>query len=166
MRAPLLLVAAAAAALALAAGTHAGGWATVGLASLPDGIEAGKTWTAEITVLRHGRTPTDGAKPALTIRDGKGTTRTFPARPAGRTGAYRAKVVFPHEGTWRYEIDNGLAATGYGVSATTTYAPIQVGAPAGSSFPTWPLAGSLGAAALIAAALLARRRAVRVPMPT
>ena len=54
------------AALAVPA-AHAGGWATVTLAPPPAGLEAGETWTANLTVLRHGVTPTDGAAPSITI---------------------------------------------------------------------------------------------------
>lgn len=118
-------------ALALAAigagSASAGGWATVGLASMPEGVSSGETWTAEITILRHGVTPTDGATPSLTIRNKTtGASETFDAEPAGETGMYSARVVFPDAGTWRVEIDNGLAATGYGESATTTYAPVRI----------------------------------------
>ena len=49
----------------------------------------------------------------LTIRSEKtGKWLTFPAKPTGRTGVYEARVVFPEAGSWRFEIDNGLAATG------------------------------------------------------
>ena len=107
----------------------AGGWATVDLASMPEGVSAGETWTAEITVLRHGVTPTDDAAPSLTIRNKKsGASETFDAEPAGETGVYTARVVFPDAGTWGFEIDNGLAATGYGESATTTYAAVRIAA--------------------------------------
>jgi hypothetical protein len=157
-------------ALVTAGTAGAGGWATVGLASLPNGIEAGETWRAQITVLRHGVTPTDGAKPSLTIRNAKnGETASFDAKPTGETGVYEAAVVFPEAGEWRFAIDNGLAATGYGESATTTYGPviIQPGPAGGAdtgSFPTLPAAALAAALALLAAAVLGVRR-MRRPMP-
>ncbi len=153
----LLALAAVAGALAAAGTAFAGGWATVGLGSLPDGIVAGETWKAQVTVLRHGRTPTDGAKPTVTIRNEQtGRRLTFPARPTWRTGVYEARVVFPEAGSWRFEIDNGLAATGYGVSQTTTYAPVRiVPGDDGGGFPVWPI--PVGAAALALAAVVHRR---------
>jgi hypothetical protein len=164
------LVAAALAALVVPSASLAGGWATVGLANLPNGVRAGDSWNAQITVLRHGRTPTDGAKPALTITNGNGDTKTFPARPAKGVGKYVAHVVFPSGGEWRFSIDNGLSATGYGVDATTTYAPVTIAAPdgGGGSFPLLPVAvGALGAAALAAISVLAvRRRTADAPVPT
>jgi hypothetical protein len=147
-----------AAALAVAAPAAAGGWATVSLASLPQNLSAGDTWRVELTVLRHARTPTDGAKPSVTIRNAAGAIRTFPARPTGRTGRYAAEVVFPSAGTWRYSVDNGLAATGYGLSQVTTYAPVQIGPAGGSGFPLAPLLGGLGAAAAAAGIVVVGRR--------
>src|SRR5215210_212064 len=163
------LVAAALAAVVVPSASLAGGWATVGLANLPDGVRAGDAWNAQITVLRHGRTPTDGAKPAVTITNGNGDTKTFPARPANGVGKYVAHVVFPSAGEWRFSIDNGLAATGYGIDATTTYAPVTISAPpgGGGGFPVLPVGLGAFAAAAIAATLVvvARRRAAHEPVP-
>jgi YtkA-like len=119
-------------ALAAPAAAPGGGWATVELAAMPVGLDAGDTWTARFTVLRHGVTPTDGAEPSLTIVDAEFSKRsTFPAAPAGEPGVYEAAVVFPEAGTWTFEIDNGLEATGYGVSQTTTFDLVTIGAPGG-----------------------------------
>lgn len=152
-------------ALATAPGALAGGWASVGLTPLPpDDIQAGDTWTPQVTVLRHGRTPTDGATPSITLDSG-GEQRTIALRPTGKTGVYSATVVFPRAGTWSYAIDNGLEGTGYGRSATTTYKPIEVGgAPAGdgSMFPGgWAtaFAAALAVAVLTVWQLLRRRSA-------
>ncbi len=126
----LLALSVLAVALAAPAAAPAGGWATVELAAMPAGIDAGDTWTARFTVLRHGATPTDGAEPSVTIvHPVSSETSTFPAAPAGEPGVYEAAVVFPEAGTWTFEIDNGLAATGYGESQTTTFDPVTVGAP-------------------------------------
>ena len=116
----------------------------------PEGLTAGETWKAEFTVLRHGVTPTDGAAPSVTIRDERRRSETFAAVPTGETGAYVAHVLFPGAGRWDLEIDNGLAATGYGVSAITTYAPVTIEPPhAGgdSGVPALPL-GLLAAVVL------------------
>lgn len=146
----------------------AGGWASVGLEPLPNGIDAGETWRAQITVLRHGVTPTDGAAPSLTIREAStGRTASFAAQATGKTGVYEALVVFPESGEWSFSVDNGLAATGYGVSATTTYAPVTVGPGTGGagdprSFPVLPIAAAAAALALAAAGLLGVRRLRRL----
>src|SRR4051794_22995098 len=90
--------------LALPTGALAGGWATVGLSSTPDGLGPSQTWNIELEILQHGRTPLDTVPPTVTIPAGD-TTRTFQTRPAGRPGTYRAAVTFPHAGTWRYVVD-------------------------------------------------------------
>jgi hypothetical protein len=85
--------------------------------------------------LQHGRTPLDGLKPTLTIRKspprisssdatGRSTSRTFVARPAGRPGLYRARVVFPSAGTWSYEVFDGFVQ--YGGAQTHHYAPVKI----------------------------------------
>jgi hypothetical protein len=157
------------AALLTPAGALAGGWATVGLANPPEDVNAGDKWDAQITVLQHGRTPTDGAKPVLTITNGKGDGKTFPARPAKGVGKYVAHVVFPAAGEWRFSIDNGFSATGYGIDATTTYAPVTIGASDDAGgFPMLPVAlGAVVAVALAAvSAFTLRRRTGREPLPT
>jgi hypothetical protein len=165
----LIALAALVGALAAPAAAPAGGWATVELESLPAGTSAGDSWNARLTVLRHGVTPTDGAAPTITISGPKGAAETFAAEPTGETGVYAAVVVFPSAGTWRYEISDGLAATGYGVSTTTTYPPVTVaGAPGGGiggddELPALPLAGLAlvlvlaGAAAAVVIVRRARR---------
>jgi hypothetical protein len=151
-------------ALVAAGSAAAGGWASVKLAPPPEGLEPGESWRAEITVLRHGITPTDGARPTLFIRNEANAKKlTFEAKPTGATGVYAANVVFPVAGVWRYSVDNGLAATGYGESAMTTYAPVTIGSGSGvgGSFPALPvvaLAAALAAAALGAFAVLRVRR--------
>jgi hypothetical protein len=161
----LITLSALAGALVWSAAAGAGGWATVGIASLPSGVHSGEVWTAQITVLRHGVTPTDGAAPTLTIRNrDTGETETFAAEPSGETGVYAARVVFPEPGRWSFEIDNGLIATGYGISATTTYAPVTIdpgsaGDP--GSFPALPLTVLVAALALAAAGVVGVRRSRR-----
>jgi hypothetical protein len=152
--------------LVLPAVAQAGGWATVVLAPPPAGLQAQETWTAQLTVLRHGRTPTDGAAPSITIRGPNGS-QTFTAKPAGATGAYVAKVVFPSAGSWRYEVSDGLTATGYGYSQTHTYAAVDIAPGTGGSgwgVPAWPLA--LGAALLLVfGVVVVTRQRQRRPAP-
>src|SRR5215210_6639573 len=90
---PLLLLAAPAVA-------HAGGFATTGLSSTPDGLRAGEPWKVELTILQHGRTPLADLSPEIVVRDADGNDTTFAARPAGREGGYVATVRFPKPGQW------------------------------------------------------------------
>lgn len=146
----LLLVLTVAAFAAPAAG--AGGWATVGLSSLPTDTAAGENWPVELTVLQHGRTPLDGIAPVLTITNDKGESAAFTGTPTGEPGVYRADVVFPGEGTWTYTVWDDF-------SQTHTFKPVEIGA-AGGSFPLFGLALGLGLALMLAAAmiLILRRR--------
>jgi hypothetical protein len=161
----LIVLAAIVGALAVPLAATGGGWATVQLESVPTDIDAGGTWNARLTVLRHGETPTDGAAPIITISGEKGAAETFAAKPAGEPGVYEAAVVFPSAGEWTYEISDGLAATGYGMDTTTTYAPVSVGeAPGGGvtgdELPALPLAGIaflLALAGAAAAVVMVRR---------
>jgi len=111
--------------LALPASAHAGGWATVGLSSTPDGLAAGAPWNVDLEVLQHGRTAMSDVRPAVTITSAAGagerTRRTFAARPTGRPGVYRASVTFPRAGQWRYVIDDGF-------TGNHPYPPVQIGA--------------------------------------
>ena len=128
---PALVAAAIVAALVLPASAAAGGYATVGLSSLPDGTPPGTPWHVTLTILQHGRTPLSDVKPTLRIRSGDGTTtRTFAAKPAGKPGTFTADVVFPAPGRWRYSVDDGF-------SQTHAFAPVAIG----SSRPV-PIPGS------------------------
>ena len=153
----LLLVLAVAAVIAPAA--SAGGWATVGLSSLPTGVGPGDMWSVDLTVLQHGQTPLAGVAPVITIRSGRGETRSFTATPTGDTGVYHADVVFPSAGTWSYEVWDDF-------SRTHTFKPVEIAAPGGGSFPLLELGLALGlAAALAAATTVTLRRRRPVPKP-
>jgi hypothetical protein len=78
-RSTLVAAAALAAALIAPATTLAGGWATVGLSSLPDGARPG------------------------------GEEQAFVAEPTERSGVYRARVVFPSAGEWSYSVDDDFS---------------------------------------------------------
>ena len=74
---PLALVLA----LAAAASAHAGGFATVGLSSTPDGVAPGKPWNVEITVL-NPETPLSNGEPRLVILNrSTGESTTYEATP-------------------------------------------------------------------------------------
>jgi hypothetical protein len=158
-----LLLAVVAAALAVAGTAGAGGWATAGVNPPPDDIAAGAVWKANVRVLQHGRTPLNGVKPTITIRNVEtGKAQTFPAKPTGKSGVYAADVVFPSGGTRRYEIHDGFGQ--YGGAQTHTFAPVDVTGSAGDAGGslTWTIAGStvlaLALAALLVAGLRPRRR--------
>ena len=137
----------------------AGGWATVGLSSLPTGTAPGDKWSVDMTVLQHGRTPLEGIAPVLTIRNGDGKSAQFTGTPTGKPGVYHADVVFPTAGTWTYTVWDDF-------SRTHTFKPIEIAGPTGGSFPLLELAVGLGlAAALAAATILALRRRRPEPQP-
>lgn len=149
MRALLLAVFAA---LVVAVPATAGGFATVGLGPPDGGLGAGDTWNAEMTILQHGVTPLVGVSPVVKISKG-GETHEFPAAPTGEDGVYLAKVKFPSEGSWTYQVDDGF-------SQTHSFAPVQIGpggADGGLSLPDWTWALVAAAGALILLLLVARR---------
>ena len=131
------LIIAAVVALACASTALAGGWATVKLNSSPKGLTAKEPWVVDITVLQHGLAsqPLCCLKPTVTIRRvaplrSTAAVRrplTFSARPTSRTGVYRARVVFPRAGTWRYEVFDAFMA--YGGARTHRFTPVKILAP-------------------------------------
>jgi YtkA-like len=161
----LLIATAAAAALAVPGSAAAGGWATAGLGPPDDGLQAGDTWNAEVTILQHGRTPLSGVEPTVTIRNDKGATHTFAARPTGEPGVYEAQVRFPSGGTWSYEVYDGFEQ--YGGAQTHTFGPVAIAPGSGGGVALWPFVLVGLAAALVAGAGLwiarVRRRASAVP---
>ena len=132
------LIIAAVVALICASTALAGNWATVRLSSSPKGVTADEPWVVDITVLQHGLAsqPMCCLKPTVTIRRvasvhstsaiGK-KLLTFRARPTSRTGVYRARIVFPSAGTWRYEVFD--AFTAFGGARTHTFAAVKILAP-------------------------------------
>lgn len=107
--------------LVLAPAALAGGWATVGLDSTPEGTAPGGTWNVNITVLQHGRTPLDGVTPTLTIHNGD-ATKTFTAKATGKPGVYRASVTFPTAGKWTYVVNDGFVA-----NQAHSFPPVDIG---------------------------------------
>jgi hypothetical protein len=161
----LLIAIAATAALAFPASTAAGGWATAGLGPPDDGLKAGDTWNAEVTILQHGQTPLSGVEPTVTIRNDKGSTHTFAARPTGEPGVYEAQVRFPSGGTWSYEVYDGFEQ--YGGAQTHTFGPVAIAPGSGGGVALWPFVLVGLAASLVVGAGLwiarVRRRASAVP---
>jgi len=113
-----LVVALAVVAVLAPAAALAGGWATVQLSSTPKGARAGVPWVVDLTVLQHGVTPLVGMEPRVRISQAT-IKRSFLARPTAKTGVYRARVVFPRSGMWRWSIWDGF-------SRTHTYTPVKV----------------------------------------
>ena len=113
-----LVVALAAVAILVPATALAGGWATVKLSSTPAGAEAGVPWVVDLTVLQHGVRPVPDLQPHVRIVQGK-LAKTFMGRETAKTGVYRARVVFPRSGMWRWSIWDGF-------SRTHTYKAVKV----------------------------------------
>jgi hypothetical protein len=114
----LALACALAVGLCVPATAAAGGFATVGVDPPPDGIAPGTPWHAQLTILQHGVTPLEGVQPRVIASSGD-TRRVFPARATDAPGVYRADVVFPSAGTWRYVVDDGF-------TARHSFAPVEV----------------------------------------
>jgi hypothetical protein len=163
----LLLVLVATAAVAVPAAS-AGGWATVGLSSLPpSGLEPNQAWPVDITVLQHGRTALAGVTPIVRIRnDGGKLLKSFTAKPTAKTGVYHAVVSFPGEGRYSYEVYDGF--TQYGGARTHTFRPVQISPNSGllgDSFPYLPLGLALALALGLAAGTVVYLRGRREPAP-
>ena len=130
------VILAAVVALVTASTALAGGWATVKLSSSPKNLSAGDPWIVDVTVLQHGLAsqPLCCVKPTVTIRKvvaarttnsaAKQPLGTFKAKPTSRVGVYRARVVFPSAGTWRYEVYD--AFTAYGGARTHRFKPVKI----------------------------------------
>jgi LPXTG-motif cell wall-anchored protein len=117
----LTLLAVIAAALAAPSAATAGGWATVGFDPPPEALAPGDPWKMEMTILQHGIRPLDGVKPYVIVAPtAGGEQETFPARPTGQPGVYRASVVFESAGDWSLAVDDGFAAR-------HTFPVVQVG---------------------------------------
>jgi hypothetical protein len=148
----LFIALVAVAALALSGTAAAGGWATVGLGSLPTGVDPDEPWNVELTVLQHGKTPLAGVKPTLTIRNvDTGQKKTFAAKPTDRVGVYAVEVVFPSAGTWAYEVYDGFGQ--YGGAQTHTFKPVTIGGGSAADGGT-PLAWTIGGSSVLLLALL------------
>jgi hypothetical protein len=150
----LLLLAAPAAALA-------GGFATTGLSSTPEGLRAGEPWKVELTILQHGRTPVTGLSPRIVTRDVDGIERNFAARPTGREGVYAATVTFSRPGPWNYMVYDG-----FNDGMPTTYPPVMIREPGATAPATrepdpvgpWFLPLALAGALVVAAGVVLLRR--------
>jgi len=161
----LVIAMALALALVAPATSLGGGWATVGLSSLPDGTQPGEEWSVDLTVLQHGRTPLEGVAPRVLIRgaDG-GSEKAFVAKPTARAGVYRARVVFPSAGRWTYAVDDDfsqvhqLGAVSIGAGGEQATVAIPPAASGDGVSLTGALGIALGAGLLAALLTTAMRR--------
>jgi YtkA-like len=157
----LIIGAVVAVALAAAGAARAGCWATAGVSPQPPDT-AGTTWHASIKVMQHGRTPLADASPTLIIRNASsGESKRFPAKPTGEPGIYRADVVFPAAGTWRYEVNDGFPVRE--CAQTHTFAPVDISGGGGSSSRVWEIAGSTALGLALATLLVLGLRQSRRP---
>jgi YtkA-like len=178
-RITLFIATALAVALTAPVTSLAGGWATVGLSSLPEGTQPREVWMVDLTVLQHGRTPLEGVQPRVLIREARGgDEKAFPAKPTERAGVYRAHVAFPSAGRWTYAVDDDfsqvhqLGSVRIGAGGESATAATAAARPT-SAVPTDPgdgvtLAGALGialGAGLLAALFTAALRRRGAPKP-
>ena len=154
MKKLLLVLAVAVVAVPLA---NAGGWATVGLSSLPPtGLKADQPWPVDITVLQHGQTPLAGVTPVL--RDPR-------RQRQGRRDVHRQADGedrrLPHRrhvpGLGHVSLRGLRRFRTYGGAKTHTFKAVTIASPGGGSFPYLPV-GIAAALALAAAAFLLVRR--------
>jgi hypothetical protein len=148
-------------ALVASATAGAGGWASVGMNPLPNGVAPGEPWNTNLTIKQHGVTPLTGLSPTITITlddDVAGVTETFVAKETDKPGVYTATVVFPEAGPWRIVADSGFG------DSRLTYGPVLIEQPTATpapgtggsddAFPVVPVLALLGGLVLAAAAAL------------
>ena len=129
------------AALAAPGAAYAGCAATVGLSPPPAGLQPGETWRADMLVKQHGVRPLPGAEPTLTIvNEATGERKTFSAGRTDTVGVYRANVVFPSAGPWRYEAYDGFVAKdgSWTCAQTHTFTAVTIGGPGPAATPPPP----------------------------
>lgn len=134
-------------ALVVPTSSSAGGWASVGFEPLPDGTDAGGTWTPTIFVKQHGVTPLAGLQPVVMIEEtSSGQSTKVLATAGSEAGVYHADVVFPEAGDWKVTILSGFG------DSQVTYGPVMIGEPGASGGGNEPLP-VIGLGALVLAVL-------------
>ena len=173
-----VLLSALALSLLLAAPAAAGGWAATTLDERPGGFVAGDTYQIGYTIRQHGQTPVNveelGGTTEIRITSPQsGKTIAFQGVREGATGHYVAKVTFPSEGKWTWEVTQGpfepqplgsISVKPAGTGAQTGSGAQTAAAPAPQQSPLLPAAlvlATAGAALLFGTRLVgfARRRA-------
>lgn len=108
MRRILVLVATLALSLIAAAPAPAGGWAVTVLDGLPPDIRAGETYAIGYTIKQHGVTPVNVERTEIRITSpDSGKTISFAGVQQGPTGHYVARVTFPYDGRWTWQVTQG-----------------------------------------------------------
>jgi hypothetical protein len=108
----LVFVSAFALSLLGAAPALAGGWAQTTLDELPGEFIAGETYQIGYTIKQHGQTPVNvedlGGTTEIRITSAEsGKTIAYQGVREGPTGHYIAKVTFPAEGKWTWDVTQG-----------------------------------------------------------
>ena len=86
--------------------------------SRPPALQVGTAWQATVRVR-----PVPRARPSIVVARGA-ATRSFATRSAGH-GLYRARVVFPSAGRWRYSVRLGKRLVRVG-AVTVREAPVRL----------------------------------------
>jgi YtkA-like len=154
--------------LLVPASSQAGGWATVGLSSMPDDARPGEQWVVDLTVLQHGVTPLEGVTPVVTIAPEEtagAKPRTFEGTPTKETGVYRARVDLPSKGVWDVSVNDGFGGVhefgvvrmgddGTTIAGGAKFNPVDRPNAAPSSAPAEPVASGSGSGIDLGLALL------------
>lgn len=98
--------------LALGAPAIAGGWAATTLDDLPPNMQAGTEYAIGYTIRQHGVTPVNvenmGGTTQIRITAPTGAkTLSYTGVQTGATGHYVAKVIFPYDGDWTWQVTQG-----------------------------------------------------------
>lgn len=161
MRSIRLALAALAISVLTAVPAMAGGWAVTTFDSLPPEFRAGETYTLGYTIRQHGVTPINVERTEIRITSPQGgKTLRFAGVQEGAIGHYVAKVTFPYEGRWAWEVSQGpfeaqaLGTTNVlpaALGETVTPAAQAAPAPASAPQPAQPNGLLLGALVLASA---------------
>ena len=108
-------------ATALAKGTN------IRLSAAPNGTDAGEPWFTNVIVTMPGNGRLGGVSPRMIIRKGS-VRQTFRTYRTAKKGVYRARVVFPSRGTWRYGVDDGFDHFEHGAGRVHRFPPVMIAA--------------------------------------
>ncbi len=120
-----------------ASSAAAGGWAVTTVDRF-DPPAAGEDLDIGFTILQHGRTPVDVDGVVIFVVDEDGDSTQFAAEPEGTVGRYRATIVFPEPGTYRWSVVQGW----FGAQDLGT---LEIEPGGSASAAVWPLALVAGA---------------------
>jgi hypothetical protein len=111
--------------LLLPVAAHAKG-VNVRISSAPNGTDAGEPWTTLVTVRIPGHGP-QSLEPQVIIRKDS-VRKTFPTFPTSKNNVYRARVIFPSRGTWRYGVYDGMDRVDPGLGQVHWFPPVTIAA--------------------------------------